>query len=404
MADIGIVGAGTAGLHLALFLQQQGMEPTLYSERTADEMRTGRLPNTVAHHHLTRSRERALGVNHWDDTGPSYGRHSHFFGGEQPLRFPGDFTAPSMAVDYRLYQPRLLEDFVDRGGKVETGTIGADDLPGLASRHDLLAVGTGRGGLADLFPPVPEHSPYDRPQRLLSAGLYAGIAYDDPIFVTFAVSPGHGELIEIPLETFEGNATTLLFENVPGGDLEVLATTPYDDDPDAYHALVLEKLRAHYPPVAERVDETSFGLTRPSSILQGAVTPVVRAGFAEVDGTFAVAIGDAHITVDPVVGQGANGASFSAWTLGEAIVEGGPFDEAFCRRVDDRRLPFLLGISNWTNAMVAPPPPHVLELIGAMSQNKRLCDDFTENFNHPDRQWAHLQSPDATAAYIASFA
>jgi hypothetical protein len=38
-----------------------------------------------------------------------------------------------------------------------------------------------------------------------------------------------------------------------------------------------------------------------------------------------------------------------------------------------------------------------------MSQNKALCDDFTENFNYPDRQWEHLQSPEATAAYIGSF-
>ena len=70
MPDIGIVGAGTAGLHLALLLQQRGLEPTLYAERTAAELREGRLPNTVAHHHHTRAREQELGVNHWDDSGP----------------------------------------------------------------------------------------------------------------------------------------------------------------------------------------------------------------------------------------------------------------------------------------------------------------------------------------------
>ena len=403
MPEVGIVGAGTAGLHLALFLQQHGVEPTLYAERSADEMRAGRLPNTVAHHHHTRARERALGVNHWDDTGPSYGRHCHYFGGEHPLRFPGGFSAPSMAVDYRIYQPRLLEDFEERGGTVETGAIAADDLSRLASRHDLLAVGTGRGGLTELFPPIPGRSPFDGPQRLLSAGLYTGIAYADPICVTFGVSPGHGELIEIPLETFEGNATTLLFENVPGGDLEVLATTPYDDDPKAHDSLVLEKLRDHYPPIFERTDASSFGLTRPSSILQGSVTPTVRESYSVVDGTFAIAVGDGHVTVDPVVGQGANAASFSAWTLGEAILEGGPFDEAFCRKVDERRLPFVLGVFDWTNFMLAPQP-HLFDLVGAMSQNRSLCDDFTENFNHPDRQWEHLQTAEATAAYIASFA
>ena len=403
MPEIGIVGGGTAGLHLALFLQQNGVEPTLYAERTADEVRAGRLPNTVAHHHRTRARERTLGVNHWDETGPSYGRHSHYFGGEQPLRFPGDFTEESLAVDYRLYLPRLLEDFEERGGAVEVGGVSADDLPRLASRHDLIVVSTGRGGLTDLFPAIPGRSPFAGPQRRLSAGLYTGIAAADPVSVTFGVSPGHGEIIEIPLETFEGAATTLLFECMPGAGLEPVAATPYDDDPKAYEALVLEKLREHFPPIFERVDASSFGLTRPSSILQGSVTPTVRESYADVDGTAAIAVGDAHVVVDPVVGQGANSASFSAWTLGEAILGGGPYDEAFCRKVDERRLPFVLGVFDWTNFMLAPQP-YLFELVGAMSQNKRLCDDFTENFNHPDRQWEHVQSAEALAAYIASFA
>ena len=39
----------------------------------------------------------------------------------------------------------------------------------------------------------------------------------------------------------------------------------------------------------------------------------------------------------------------------------------------------------------------------AMSQSKALCDDFTQNFNRPDLQWQHLRTPEATAAYIASF-
>jgi 2-polyprenyl-6-methoxyphenol hydroxylase-like FAD-dependent oxidoreductase len=116
-----------------------------------------------------------------------------------------------------------------------------------------------------------------------------------------------------------------------------------------------------------------------------------------------IAVGDAHVTVAPLVGQGANSCSFSAWTLGEAILEDGPLDVALCRRVDERRMPFVLGVFEWTNFMTAPEP-HLFDLVGAMSQNPALADDFTENFNHPDRQWARLQSPEATAAYIAELA
>jgi 2-polyprenyl-6-methoxyphenol hydroxylase-like FAD-dependent oxidoreductase len=74
MSAIGIVGAGTAGLHLALLLQQRRLEPTLYAERTADEVRAGRLPNTVAHHHHTRACERQRAVHDWDEFGPAYDR------------------------------------------------------------------------------------------------------------------------------------------------------------------------------------------------------------------------------------------------------------------------------------------------------------------------------------------
>jgi hypothetical protein len=63
----------------------------------------------------------------------------------------------------------------------------------------------------------------------------------------------------------------------------------------------------------------------------------------------------------------------------------------------------VLGAFDWTNFMVAPQP-HLFDLVGAMSQNSALCDDFTENFNRPDLQWEHLRSPEATAAYVASFA
>ncbi len=256
------------------------------------------------------------------------------------------------------------------------------------------------GGWSTLFPPL-ERS-LDAPRRHLSAGLYTGIAYTEPLGVTFGVSPGHGEIIEIPIQTFEGNVTTLLFEGAPGGDLEVLSTTPYADDPAAYERLALEKLREHFPPIFERVDPASFGLTRPSSILQGAVTPTVRQSSIELDGgVWAIAVGDAHVTVDPLVGQGANSASYSAWVLGEAILEGTALDGELCRQVDERRLPFVLGVYDWTNFMTAPEP-HLFGLVGAMSQNPALADDFTENFNHPDRQWANLQSPEATAAYIAS--
>lgn len=405
MSGIGIVGAGTAGLHLALLLQQRGVEASLYAERTADEIRSGRLPNTVVHNHRTRSREHALGVNHWDDSGPAIDGHWHCLPGDPPLEFPGYFAKPSLSVDYRLYQARLLQDFEERGGQVAYGGIGSSDLERLAGAHDLVVVSTGRGGLADLFPRIPSRSAFDKPARLLSAGLYTGIdPTPDSHYVTLSICPPHGEIIQIPMVSFGGGVSVVLFECIPGADLEVVARTPYEDDPKGYERIVLEKLRTHAAAVFERIDLPAFALTGPTDILQGAVTPTVRESHTRLDdGTYAIALGDAHVVMDPVVGLGANAASFAAWILGEAIAEGGPFDEQFCQTVDERRLPGVLAHFDFTNFMLAPAP-HLLELLGAMSQNLALANDFTDGFTEPIRQWANLETPDATAAYIASFA
>jgi 2-polyprenyl-6-methoxyphenol hydroxylase-like FAD-dependent oxidoreductase len=51
----------------------------------------------------------------------------------------------------------------------------------------------------------------------------------------------------------------------------------------------------------------------------------------------ATALGDAHSVVDPVVGQGANSASYSAWELGTVIGEDPNVDERFAPKGAARR-------------------------------------------------------------------
>ena len=134
---IGIVGAGIAGLHLALYLQKHGVDATLITDRAPDEYRGIRLLNTVAHHHVTIAREDYLGVNHWNDPKHHYYYHDHFFNFPQPIGFRGYFSRPSRAVDYRIYLPMLMKDFADRGGKIEYRRIEEGDIAPLVSRFDL---------------------------------------------------------------------------------------------------------------------------------------------------------------------------------------------------------------------------------------------------------------------------
>ena len=49
-----------------------------------------------------------------------------------------------------------------------------------------------------------------------------------------------------------------------------------------------------------------------------------------------------------------------------------------------------------------PPAPHLIDLLGAMSQSPALADEFTQNFNDPIAQWDDVVgSPETAAAAIA---
>jgi len=50
--------------------------------------------------------------------------------------------------------------------------------------------------------------------------------------------------------------------------------------------------------------------------------------------------------------------------------------------------------------MLQPPSEALGMLIGAMSQNRALADEFTENFNYPDQQWDRVSSPQRIHAWI----
>lgn len=400
---IAIIGAGTGGLHLGLYLQQQGVETTIFTDRPAEDYAGMRLPNTVAHFAVTIANETALKVNHWQAGEVGYFGHNYYIGTPEPIQFYGDLHAPSRAVDYRLYLPALMNDYVSRGGNLEIRSIERDDYAQLARDYDLIVVSTGKG-TGDMFPKRADHSPHTKPQRQLCVGIFKGIPQRSTRAVTMYFSPGAGEMIEIPTLTFNGLQSAMVWENIPGGDTEILAHTRYEDDPAAFKKLMLEKITAHYPTLRERIDEKEFDLaTSHLDILQGGVVPAVRESSVRIDeSTIAIALGDVLTTVDPMLGQGANSASNQAIIVGEEIVKQNVFDERFVERVDARRMDRVLSASRWTNFMMGALetfPPEFGAFIGALARDPQLADTFTDNFNYPDRQWDVFSDPQRIAEF-----
>ncbi|MBE1470064.1 FAD-dependent oxidoreductase [Kibdelosporangium phytohabitans] len=66
MRRIAIIGAGQAGLVLAIGLRRNGYDVTVVAERTAGEVRSGRLISNQCVFHPALARERELGINFWD--------------------------------------------------------------------------------------------------------------------------------------------------------------------------------------------------------------------------------------------------------------------------------------------------------------------------------------------------
>ena len=402
MPGIGIVGSGIAGLQLGLALQQHGIAATIYSERTPQQQLGLQLPNMVARNACTRAREQQLGVNHWDLPSYDMRRLAVCVRGPRPLAFSGHMGAPAHAVDMRIYGARLMEDFSSRGGRIVIRTVQSGELDGLASQHELLVVASGLASLSRIFPRVPGHSPYSTPQRLAVAGLYRGIAWSEPRALEVIVTPGSGEILAVPMQSFEPGLTGVGILITAGGLFEPLRHLRYDADPPAFVAAVLRLLREHAPAIAERAGARSFDLARPRDLGYAAITPTVRRGVTELsDGRCVIALGDAHVVIDPITGQGANNASQAAGVLCEAIRGGGPFDRAFCERVERKICSYVVPVSDAANARLQPPAPPFRELLGAAARDQAVADVYADGYNHPERFWAMASSAERTATFLA---
>ena len=181
--------------------------------------------------------------------------------------------------------------------------------------------------------------------------------------------------------------------------LRVLSSRP---GRPGYCAALLRKLEQLHPTIYDQIDTSRFGLQGTDDLAQAAVTPVVRRPYLDFgSGKCAIALGDVHVTVDPLMAQGANVGSYSAFILADAIAEADVLDVAFCHEVERCRSARILGASHWTNAFLQPPDEARVELMVAMSRDQQLADEYLDNFNCPERQWQRIGSVDGIGDWIA---
>jgi 2-polyprenyl-6-methoxyphenol hydroxylase-like FAD-dependent oxidoreductase len=195
----------------------------------------------------------------------------------------------------------------------------------------------------------------------------------------------------------------LAFEAVPGGPLEPVSHLDADADSATFYRAILDLVQRYAPPLRERISTQDFTLIGPGEIAQGGIRPVVRRGWARLDDDrYALAIGDAWIVNDPLTAQDATLGSHTAFALAELITQArGPFDAEFCETTSARLWEHARHVVEWSNAFLAPAPPHVVALFGSAARDKRVADAFVSKFNDPVGMWSVLSSAEGVASFVA---
>ena len=403
MRSIAIVGAGQSGLQLALgLLGQGGYDVTVVTDRTAQDVHDGRIMSSQFQFDDALETERRLGISFWENECPKTEAIAFNLAGpdgQLALSWAAKLDEPGMSVDQRVKFPRWMDEVERRGGKLEIHAVGVDELDQLAAAHDLVVVASGKGEIGRLFERDAERSELDRPMRALALAYVTGMKpRDDFTAVTFSLVPGIGELFWFPGLTTTGACDMLVFEGIPGGPMDCFG----DVKTPAEH---LDKCRwlieSFMPWEAERIG--AIELTDDNGILAGRFPPTVRKPTAKLSSGAAVfGMADVVVLNDPITGQGSNNASKCADLYLDAITARGgePFDEAWMQDTFEQYWDYARWVSRWTNLLLQPPEPHVVQLLGAASQLPPLASKIANGFNNPPNYFPWWDDADEASRLI----
>ncbi|MDQ1128731.1 styrene monooxygenase/indole monooxygenase family protein [Microbacterium sp. SORGH_AS_0888] len=404
---ITIVGAGQSGLQLGLGLLAQGFEVRLISNRTPDDIRSGRVASSQCMFHTPLQYEAAVGADLWPDAPPVEGVGlavpNPEAPGEKLLGWTGRLDAPAQSVDQRLKFPALIELFEKRGGELVFEDAGIDDLERYTSEDELVLVAAGKGEIARLFERDAARSTFDAPQRALALTYVHGLTPDaDLPKVAFNLIPGVGEYFVFPALTLSGPCHIMVFEGIPGGPMDRFAGA----GGAAEHFEISKDILKTFLPW-EHARAADASLTDELGVLQGRFAPTVRKPLVTLpSGRTVLGMADVVVLNDPITGQGSNNASRCAQSYLSSIVEqgDGEYDDAWKEQVFERYWTVAEPVVTWTNAFLVPPPPHLLNVLGAASQFPPIADRFANGFDDPSDFGSWFLDPEGSERYIAGVA
>lgn len=392
--SIAIVGAGQAGLLLGTALLDQGHEVTMVTNRTADEVWSGRVLSSQFMFDPALQIERDWKMDQWESVCPQVPGVNLSIPGRDGAAKPAvDWNAPLYAygqsVDQRVKMSGWMKEFERRGGELRIENVGIPELEALTARHELVLLAGGKGEIVNLFGRNDARSTVRQPMRQLALSYVTGMKRHDDRqeSINFNLIPGVGEYFVFPALTTKGTSETqacdiMVFEGVPGGPMDCWGDVK---TPEQHLEKSLEILRKFVPWEYERCRDCQ--LTDANGMISGRITPTVRNAVLTLSsGRKVMGLGDAILVNDPITGQGSNNATKSARHYFDAIVarDGASFDEAWMNQTFDALYEsYAEAVTRWTNSLLFPPPAHIVKLLSAAQQSPSLAHRIANGFNDP---------------------
>ncbi|GAB2640951.1 hypothetical protein GCM10027169_06270 [Gordonia jinhuaensis] len=400
MSIITIIGAGQSGLQLAIGLLDNGYDVTVVSDRTPDQIAGGRVTSSQCMFGSALAREAALGLDFWKTECPNVEGIGFAVPGpeSQPaFSWQSRLDLPAQSVDQRVKMPRFIDEFITRGGNfvLESADIAA--LERHCLRSDLVIVAAGKGEIARLFTRDDQRSTFTAPARALALTYVTGMTPREPFTsVAFNLIPGIGEYFVFPALTVTGPCEIMVMEGVPGGPMDCWSdvTSPSE------HLDRAKWVVDTFTPW-ESARTRAAELTDSNGVLAGRFAPTIRHPVATLpSGAAVLGMGDVVVLNDPITGQGSNNASKCAASYLASILEHGeaPFDAAFMSETFERYWDYAKYVVGWTNALLAPPPEHVLALLGSAAGDRRIARRFANDFDDPRDFFNWFMDPQLAAA------
>ncbi|MFJ5958346.1 flavin reductase [Paenarthrobacter sp. NPDC092416] len=419
MRKIAIIGAGESGAQLALGLQREGYAVTLFSDRSAAQIRTGKVMSSQCMFATALDAEAQMGATltglYGSGSVPDINgirvrveRVAGVIEWEAPL------DGPAHSIDQRIKSALWIESFVSNGGDFRIEKVTARMLEELARDYELVIVSTGKGEIGQIFPRDKAKSPFDRPQRVLALNYVtpAGGASDGGTAdggdgtepqqgnaIRMTMAPGVGEFFTFPGLTVSGPCRMMVFEGVVGGPMDRWTDVV---SPEEQLERSLEILREHFPHEAENF--AGAELTDSGATLLGRITPTVRSAVGELgNGRLVFGLGDAVVLNDPLTGQGSNNATLAAKYYLDSILRRGqqPFDREWMERTFDE---FWRGWGQWavawTNDLLKPRREHQVTLLSEAAEHPALAASIVGGFDDPRTSYPWWFDPTAAADFM----